>query len=98
MSNPDKKSGAGSNPPDVNLGPVGVNLRHRQPVRSPSEGAAPLLPQERDQSPGEDGTNLPTEDGLSRHVIKQAADDIEQGRMDTSRGIPSNVPGKQTPD
>ncbi|MES1981848.1 MAG: hypothetical protein V4443_05160 [Pseudomonadota bacterium] len=94
MSKPDENPGTGPVPPDVNLGPVGVDLRHRQPQRSQSKGAAPLMPHERDQSPGKDGTNPPTTDKLSRQVIKQAGEDVEQGQVDTSRGIPSNVPRK----
>ena len=51
----------------------------------------PALPHERDESPG-DAVKPGDNAGASRELIEQAEEDVEAGKVDTDRGIPSNVP------
>jgi hypothetical protein len=60
--------------------------------RSGGSDRGQRLPHERDESPDAraDGEHEPIPD---RHVVQQAADDLERGLEDTeARGIPSNPP------
>ena len=51
-----------------------------------------LLPHERDQTTGRQGTSLRNENKGSRAVIGQAAEDTKRGLKDTERrGIPSDI-------
>ncbi len=51
-----------------------------------------LLPHERDQTTGPQGTNLGNENERSRTVMGQAAEDTKRGLKDTDRrGIPSDI-------
>ena len=71
-----------------------VELAHLKPHQNVESLAdeKPLLPHERDQTTGDQGTGLNNEDERSRAVIGQAAEDTKRGLKDTERrGIPSEI-------
>ena len=60
-------------------------------LKRPQRDGEPSLPHERDESPG-DAVKPGDNEGASRELIEQAEEDVEAGKVDTDRGIPSNVP------
>jgi hypothetical protein len=73
-----------------------IELAHPEPDQNVANAAAdkPLLPHERDQTTGGQGTSQGNEDKRSRAVIGQAAEDTKRGLKDTDRrGIPSDIMG-----
>ena len=71
-----------------------VELAHPKPDLNVENEAdeKSLLPHERDQTTGRQGTSLGNENERSRAVIGQAAEDSKRGLKDTDRrGIPSDI-------
>jgi hypothetical protein len=79
-----------SGPADVPPRRTGQTVRTRDPQRpkpppgDPDAGRMPKEPHERDESSA-------SQQSGTREVIRQAHDDVEQGRRDTSRGEASDA-------
>ena len=79
-----------SGPVDVPPRRAGQTERTRDPQRpkppadEPDEGRMPKEPHERDESAA-------SQQSAPRPVMRQAAEDVEQGRRDTSRGEASDA-------
>lgn len=68
-----------------------TNPKPGQNVQNQADGQS-LLPQERDQTTGREGTGRGNENERSRAIMGQAAKDTKRGLKDTDRrGIPSDI-------
>ena len=88
------KKETGGQPGNETLPTERVELANPKPgqnVKNQADGQS-LLPHERDQTTGREGTSRGNEDERSRAIMGQAAEDTKRGLKDTDRrGIPSDI-------